>query len=101
MHAPICNMLNTSGDCDKPPDFLSTYTPVSSCSDTVEFVMAGSKVLRKRKECTGILHKACDWKLSFDCEEKALVVPPYLAVTSLRPDIVLLSKKKHDISLFI
>ena len=40
--------------------FLSSYTPVSSCSDSVEFVTACSKVPRKRKEFTGILHKACD-----------------------------------------
>ena len=80
-------------------NFLSSYIPVSSCSDSVEFIRAGSKAPRKKKEFTGILHKACNWKLSFDSEDNNLVVPPYLAVTSLRPDLLLLSKQSKKVIL--
>jgi len=41
---------------------------------------------------TGVLHKANDWKLSFDSVDRKLVVPPYLAISTLRPDILLISK---------
>jgi len=33
-----------------------------------------------------ILHQALDWKVFFDSSENSLVIPPFLAVSTLRPD---------------
>ena len=74
-----------SRDCDKLQTFLSSYTPVSLSSDSLQFVTAGSKVPRQKKKFTGIWHKACDWKLSFDYEEKDFVLLPlFYGAESLR-----------------
>lgn len=69
--------------------FLSSYIPFSSIDDSIKFVKAGSKSSTRAKVVTGIFHKADDWKLSFDSVDKALVIPPYLAISPLRPDVLL------------
>ncbi|XP_057296267.1 uncharacterized protein LOC130625225 [Hydractinia symbiolongicarpus] len=42
---------------------------------------------KKRAKIQGILHLASDWRLLSDLDS-TLIVPPYLAVTQLRPDIL-------------
>ena len=40
-----------------------------------------------------------DWCLISDSTDKKLVVPPYLAITTLRPDILLISKQKKQVAI--
>ena len=52
---------------------------------------AGAKVTKNRKSSTpGLLHLSPDWTVVCDLHSK-LVVPPFLAVTRLRPDLLLYS----------
>jgi len=73
-------------------DFVSSYSPLVSETTTIKFVKAGGKCSTRPHNLTGVLHKANDWKLSFDSVDRKLVVPPYLAISTLRPDILLISK---------
>ena len=78
-------------------DFLSSYQPnLSAKPNHIQFVRAGEKC-PKRKGFEGILHSADDWSLISDSTDKKLVVPPYLAITTLRPDVLLISKQKKQV----
>ena len=44
----------------------------------------------------GILHSASDWNLEFDLDG-ILVVPVFLAVSTLRPDILLFSRSTKKV----
>ena len=74
-------------------DFLSTYKTVKlSPQGFIKFVKQGIKPVKSSKKVhTGILHSASDWKLRFDYGDDKLVVPSFLAITTLRPDILLFS----------
>ena len=73
-------------------NFLSVYKPVLSLPKKINFVPEGhSKSANKKKPPLGLLHFANDWILLGDLDTQ-LIVPPYLAVTQLRPDILLISK---------
>ena len=74
-------------------DFLSTYKPVkASPQGFIKFVKQGIKPVKSSKKVhTGILHSASDWKLRFDYGDDKLVVPSFLTITTLRPDILLFS----------
>ena len=54
----------------------------------INFVKAGEKILRKRREKTNLLSSADDWQLTVDLETQ-LKFPRHIAVTSLRPDLIL------------
>ena len=54
----------------------------------VNFVKAGEKIQRKRREKTNLLSSADDWQLTVDLETQ-LKFPRHIAVTSLRPDLIL------------
>ena len=70
--------------------FLSSYKPSkSSTLKFIKFVKEGQKS-KSRKGFSGILHSAADWNLRFDLDEP-LVIPSFLSVSSLRPDILLFS----------
>ena len=73
-------------------EFLSSDKPVkSSLSLSSSFVKAGQRVRAgKKKQHFGILHESSDWKLSVDFDS-SLVFPPFIAITSSRPDMVLYS----------
>ena len=78
-------------------DFLSSYQPnLCSKPNHIQFVRAGEKC-PKKNGFEGILHSADDWSLISDNTDKKLVVPPYLAITTLRPDILLISKRKKQV----
>ena len=80
-------------------EFLSAYQPkLSSKPNHIQFVRAGEKC-RKKNGFEGILHSADDWSLISDSSDKKLVVPPYLAITTLRPDILLISKKQKQVAI--
>ena len=49
-----------------------------------------------RKGFLGILHSASDWNLEFDLDGM-LVVPVFLAVSTLRPDILLFSRSTKKV----
>ena len=54
----------------------------------IHFVKAGEKIQRKRREKTNLLSSADDWQLIVDLETQ-LKFPRHIAVTSLRPDLIL------------
>ena len=54
----------------------------------VNFVKAGEKIQRKRREKTNLLSSADDWQLIVDLETQ-LKFPWHIAVTLLRPDLIL------------
>ena len=54
----------------------------------INFVKAGEKIQRKRREKTNLLSFADDWQLTVDLETQ-LKFPRHIAVTSLRPDLIL------------
>ena len=74
-------------------EFLKSYTPRAFQRHIpIKFVKPGKK-LRKTKskqQTVGFLHFAEDWKVLCD-RKSALVVPVFLAVTTLRPDIIIYS----------
>ncbi|XP_057310615.1 uncharacterized protein LOC130648580 [Hydractinia symbiolongicarpus] len=72
--------------------FLPDYEPVKpSRCHKISFVPAGKLLpTKKHSKIQGILHLASDWRLLSDLD-LTLIVPPYLAVTQLRPDILLTS----------
>ncbi|XP_057316863.1 uncharacterized protein LOC130657891 [Hydractinia symbiolongicarpus] len=72
--------------------FLSDYEPAKpSRCHKISSVRAGKRLPTKRRsKIQGILHLASDWRLLSDLDS-TLIVPPYLAVTQLRPDTPLTS----------
>ena len=54
----------------------------------INFIKAGEKIQRKRREKTNLLSSADDWLLIVD-QETQLKFPRHIAVTSLRPDLIL------------
>ncbi|XP_053332775.1 uncharacterized protein LOC128506382 [Clarias gariepinus] len=58
---------------------------------TIAFVRAGEQVTSVKRTPVGILTSARDWQLLVDLERQ-LKFPSHIAVTTLRPDIVLVSE---------
>ena len=54
----------------------------------INFVKAGEKIQRKRREKTNLLSSADNWQLIVDLATQ-LKFPRHIAVTSLRPDLIL------------
>ena len=73
-------------------DFLFQYKPNNtSHHGFINFVKQGSKPSKSSKKVhSGILNSASDWKLCFDLGDK-LVIPAFLTISTLRPDILLFS----------
>ena len=65
---------------------------------TIPFVRAGERPTPARRICAGILTSAKDWQLLVDLEHQ-LKFPSYIAVTTLRPDIVLVSESSKQVVL--
>ena len=69
--------------------FLSSFLPSQDSSTKMIFVKEGQTLKNiKKKPNTGLLHSAPKWKLLYDCNGSP-TIPSFLAVTTLRPDIVL------------
>ncbi|XP_063056077.1 uncharacterized protein LOC134450154 [Engraulis encrasicolus] len=66
--------------------------------NNITFVKAGEQVTPANKAPTGILTSAKDWQLLVDLE-KQLRFPSNIAVTTLRPDIVLVSESTKQVVL--
>ena len=56
----------------------------------IKFVKADEKIKKRRTNHTGLLNLAPDWKLLSNLNTK-LVFPSFIAITTLRPDMVLYS----------
>ena len=54
----------------------------------INFVKAGEKIQKKRREITYLLASTDDWQLIVDLKTQ-LKFPRHIAVTSLRPDLIL------------
>ena len=67
--------------------FLSSPAESKPPSKFIKFVKQGTIPKKTRKVPFGILHEASDWVLLTDLDN--LVIPPFIAVSSLRPDIFL------------
>ena len=65
----------------------NNHQPVKKLKQ-INFVKAGEKIQRKRREKTNLL--SSDWQLIVDLETQ-LKFPRHIAVTSLRPDLILRS----------
>ena len=92
-HDSVLSTLYTSLN-----SFLSNYdTSEGRNEHSIKFVRAGSKVKKQpKKHHTGLLHLADDWKMLVDLDSK-LVFPSFIAITSLRPDLVLYSLAKKTV----
>ena len=72
-------------------EFLSSYKVCPFEKQKIHFVKAGTRVTKSMKSpVAGLLNSAPDWTLLSDLSSK-LIVPPFLAATQLRPDILLYS----------
>ena len=72
--------------------FLSTYSLSSEKQNNIHFVKAGTAVTKSMKSpIIGLLNLAPDWTILSDLDSK-LVVPHFLAITRLRPDLLLYSQ---------
>ena len=72
-------------------EFLTSYRVASKEKEKIQFVKAGTKVTKSMKSSfAGLLNSAPEWTLLSDLDS-SLVVPPFLAITLLRPDILLYS----------
>ena len=72
--------------------FLSSKKCINAQSNNfIKSVKAGTKFSKYTKRVhSGLLHLTADWKLLSDLGDK-LVFPSFIAITRLRPDIVLFS----------
>ena len=71
--------------------FLSSYKVVSNKDQKIKFVKAGTKNSKKIKSSfSGLLNLAPDWVILDDLNGN-LIVPPFMAITRLRPDLLLYS----------
>ena len=79
-------------------NFLSSYKPIkSSVINLINFVREGKKPkTAPRKGFLGVLDSASDWNLEFDLDGM-LVVPVFLAVSTLRLDILLFSRSTKKV----
>ena len=70
--------------------FLSSYTvSIKKKDENIKFVKAGAKLTKTKKSpFLGLLHSAPDWRVLCDLNDK-LVIPPFLAVPQLRPDMLI------------
>ncbi|XP_057296162.1 uncharacterized protein LOC130625104 [Hydractinia symbiolongicarpus] len=83
--------ISATYDTLPSPTNLVKWRIQNSRCHKVSLVPAGKRLLTKRRsKIQGILHLASDWRLLSDLDS-TLIVPPYLAVTQLRPDILLTS----------
>lgn len=65
--------------------------------EVIQFQRQGDKATKRAaKNPPSILHRASDWEMQVDLKKK-LVFPQEVAVTSLRPDMVLLSRSTKTI----
>ena len=72
--------------------FLKEVKPVKSKkSNNIHFIKSGTKPPKTKTNPTGIFHLASDWVLISDLGPK-YVFPFQIALTELRPDIVIFSK---------
>ena len=72
-------------------EFLESYKPRAFQRHIpVKFVKPGHKPAKTKRPPVGLLHFAEDWKLLSD-QKSSLVVPIFLAITTLRPDIIVYS----------
>ena len=74
--------------------FLRSYFVAEEPKPKIKFVKAGAKIKKtKRKPNIGVLHSAPDWKILSDLGTK-MIFPPFIAVTQLRPDLLIISESK-------
>ena len=78
--------------------FLETYEPqLTPIPFKIDFVKAGAKPRsKKRSPSIGLLHYSNDWKLLAD-SNSTLVIPAFITISTLRPDIVLYSMKTKTV----
>ena len=72
---------------------LNTQRGRKTTNNTINFVKAGQ---HKPVLDVGIIHTTNDWQMLVDLRRK-LVIPPDIAVTTLRPDIVIISRSSSNI----
>ena len=72
--------------------YLSTYKVSSAPKKAIYFVKEGTTPKKQSKKTNhGLLYLAPDWIMLTDLNEK-LIIPSFIFITQLRPDIVLFSK---------
>lgn len=72
-------------------EFRSNIAPSSGKNfQRIPFVKAGTRTSGKRSKPTGLLHLADDWVILSDLSD-GFVFPGHIAITALRPDMVIYS----------
>ncbi|KAL7863464.1 hypothetical protein SRHO_G00124480 [Serrasalmus rhombeus] len=87
---PSPSNLQTWGIAETPACPLCSKR-VSSLQKTIAFVRAAEQAAPVKRSPAGILTTARDWQLLVDLERQ-LKFPSHIAVTTLRPDLVLVSE---------
>ena len=77
--------------------FLASPHVPNTSSKWINFVKEGTVPKKTKKITPGILHYASDWILLNDLNK--LVVPSFIAVTTLRPDILIFSVSSKTVVL--
>lgn len=106
----LCNVSHISGSCKlvfHKVDthtatmlfYLSNYEPAKpSRYHKISFVPAGTSSNQKTFKIQGIFHLGSDWRVLSDLDS-TLIVPLYLEITQLRPDILLISSTTKTVIL--
>ena len=63
---------------------------------SITFVKAGSKPKKMKTATSGLLHQTSDWKLIWDFNSQ-LIFPAFIALTQLRPDLVIFSTSRQTV----
>lgn len=78
-------------------DFILVYKPTLS---HIKFVPEGCiKASGKKKTIIGLLHDVSDWQVMYDLGS-TLIVPSYLTIMQLRPDILIVSNSTRSVIVF-
>ena len=79
--------------------FLTSHQISKTKFSYIKFVKAGSRLPQtsKKNNC-GLLHTAPDWVLLSDLES-TLVIPPTIAISQLRPDVLLYSTSTKTVTI--
>ena len=77
---------------------IKSTVPASKQPIKIKFVKKGTRVKNKNSSPSGILHQASDWVLLGDLDG-SFSLPPHIAFTELRPDIIIFFNKLKRVTL--
>ena len=92
-HDTVLNCIVSAIECTVQ---AHNEKPVKLRNNTIKFLRQGENSKGKKPAKTSVLGEGDDWTVMSDLNTQ-LVVPTEIAITSLRPDVVLISKKTKSV----